>query len=148
MATSTQPSLVPPFTRESAILKVRKAEDNWNSRNPHQVSLGYTPDSIWRNRAEFIHGREEIVRCAWLAGCDGARSTVRHGIGAEFTGQAEPNEGVEHHQPGELGAGLTQLGSQDREGRGNGERLETLIFGLQAGADLVLVRQRGEGQAE
>jgi len=62
MATSTQPSLVPPFTRESAILKVRKAEDNWNSRNPHQVSLGYTPDSIWRNRAEFIHGREEIVR--------------------------------------------------------------------------------------
>src|SRR6476620_4989991 len=62
MATSTQPSLVPPFTRESAILKVRKAEDNWNSRNPHQVSLGYTPDSVWRNRAEFIHGREEIVR--------------------------------------------------------------------------------------
>jgi uncharacterized protein len=62
MATSTQSSLVPPFTRETAILKVRKAEDNWNSRNPHQVSLGYTPDSIWRNRAEFIHGREEIVR--------------------------------------------------------------------------------------
>jgi uncharacterized protein len=62
MATSVQPSLVPPFTRETAILKVRKAEDNWNSRNPHQVSLGYTPDSVWRNRAEFIQGREEIVR--------------------------------------------------------------------------------------
>lgn len=62
MATSTQAALVPPFTRETAILKVRKAEDNWNSRNPQQVSLGYTHDSVWRNRSEFITGREEIVR--------------------------------------------------------------------------------------
>lgn len=61
MVTSAQLSLVPPFTRETAILKVRKAEDSWNSRNPHQVSLGYTPDSIWRNRSEFARGREEIV---------------------------------------------------------------------------------------
>jgi len=53
--------LTPPFTRESAILKVRKAEDGWNSRNPQQVALAYTPDSVWRNRSEFIHGREEIV---------------------------------------------------------------------------------------
>jgi uncharacterized protein len=52
----------PPFTRESAILKVRKAEDGWNSRNPQQVCLAYTVDSVWRNRAEFLHGREEIVR--------------------------------------------------------------------------------------
>jgi nuclear transport factor 2 (NTF2) superfamily protein len=59
---STSPSaLVPPFTRETAILKVRKAEDAWNTRNPQQVSLAYTPDSAWRNRSEFINGREEIV---------------------------------------------------------------------------------------
>ena len=55
-------NLIPPFTRDSAILKVRLAEDGWNSRNPQQVSLVYTPDSVWRNRAEFIQGREEIVR--------------------------------------------------------------------------------------
>jgi hypothetical protein len=56
-----QVSLVPPFVRETAIQKVRKAEDGWNSRNPQQVALVYTPDSKWRNRAEFIQGREEIV---------------------------------------------------------------------------------------
>jgi uncharacterized protein len=53
MTTSTL-QLVPPFTRETATLKVRKAEDGWNSRTP--------PDSVWRNRSEFINGREEIVR--------------------------------------------------------------------------------------
>ena len=52
---------IPPFTRESAILKVRMAEDGWNSRDPHRVSLAYTNDSRWRNRAEFINGRAEIV---------------------------------------------------------------------------------------
>ena len=51
----------PPFELEEAIIKARKAEDAWNSKNPEQVSLAYTPDSAWRNRAEFIHGREEIV---------------------------------------------------------------------------------------
>jgi nuclear transport factor 2 (NTF2) superfamily protein len=61
MSTSTL-QLVPPFTRETATLKVRKAEDAWNSRNPQQVSLAYTHDSVWRNRSEFINGREEIVR--------------------------------------------------------------------------------------
>jgi nuclear transport factor 2 (NTF2) superfamily protein len=60
--TDTAPAaLVPPFTRETAILKVRKAEDNWNSRNPAQVALRYTVDSRWRNRSEFLAGREEIV---------------------------------------------------------------------------------------
>jgi uncharacterized protein len=60
---STQPqSLVPPFTRETAAAKVRKAEDNWNSRDPEKVSLGYTVDSKWRNRAEFVNGRDEIVQ--------------------------------------------------------------------------------------
>jgi nuclear transport factor 2 (NTF2) superfamily protein len=61
MSTQAQVSLVPPFTRETAILKVRKAEDAWNSRDPQRVSLGYTVDSKWRNRAEFVNGREEIV---------------------------------------------------------------------------------------
>ncbi|MFD8072687.1 nuclear transport factor 2 family protein [Streptomyces sp. NBC_00510] len=51
----------PPFTRETAIEKVRLAEDAWNSRDPEKVSLAYTPDSRWRNRGEFVHGREEIV---------------------------------------------------------------------------------------
>ncbi len=61
MSAQAQVSLVPPFTRESAILKVRKAEDAWNSRDPQRVSLSYTVDSKWRNRAEFVNGREEIV---------------------------------------------------------------------------------------
>ena len=52
---------VPPFTRESAIQKVRLAEDAWNTRDPENVSLAYTPDSRWRNRAEFPTGRQEIV---------------------------------------------------------------------------------------
>src|SRR5439155_17202494 len=53
--------LVPPFTRETAILKVRAAENNWNSRNTEQVARGYTVDSRWRNRSEFIDGRDEII---------------------------------------------------------------------------------------
>ena len=57
---STRPPL-PPFTRESAILKVRLAEDAWNTRDPEKVSLAYTIDSRWRNRSEFLTGREQIV---------------------------------------------------------------------------------------
>jgi nuclear transport factor 2 (NTF2) superfamily protein len=53
--------LAPPFTRETAILKVRAIENNWNSRNPEQVGRSYAPDSYWRNRSEFLHGREEII---------------------------------------------------------------------------------------
>ena len=52
----------PPFTRETAIQKVRGAEDGWNSRNPEKVSLAYTEDSIWRNRSEFLQGRAAIVK--------------------------------------------------------------------------------------
>lgn len=52
---------VPPFTLETATAKVRMAEDAWNSRDPHRVSLAYTENSRWRNRAEFINGRAEIV---------------------------------------------------------------------------------------
>lgn len=53
--------LIPPFTRETASLKVRAAENKWNARDPEQVALAYTVDSRWRNRSEFINGREEIV---------------------------------------------------------------------------------------
>ena len=56
----------PPFTRETAMQKVRLAEDGWNSRDPQRVSLAYTEDSQWRNRAEFPRGRAEIV--AFLTG--------------------------------------------------------------------------------
>jgi len=52
---------LPPFNRETAIQKVRLAEDAWNSRDPEKVSLGYTVDSRWRNRSEFVNGRQEIV---------------------------------------------------------------------------------------
>ena len=55
----TRPPL-PPFTIESAAQKVRAAEDAWNSRDPARVALAYTSDSVWRNRAEFFHGREAI----------------------------------------------------------------------------------------
>ncbi|WP_413734602.1 DUF1348 family protein [Sodalis sp. RH21] len=52
---------IPPFTLETAIAKVRLAEDGWNSRDPQRVSLVYTPDTQWRNRAEIVTGREEVV---------------------------------------------------------------------------------------
>ena len=52
---------LPPFTRETAEEKVRLAENGWNSRDPVKVSLAYTPDSRWRNRAEFPRGRAQIV---------------------------------------------------------------------------------------
>ena len=58
--TEVRPPL-PPFTRETAAQKVRMAEDAWNSRDPERVALAYTPDSQWRNRAEFPVGREQIV---------------------------------------------------------------------------------------
>ena len=62
--TEQRPPL-PPFTLETATQKVRAAEDGWNSRDPVRVSLAYTPDSRWRNRAEFVTGRDAIV--AFLA---------------------------------------------------------------------------------
>jgi uncharacterized protein len=52
---------VPPFTADSAAQKVRLAEDGWNSRDPKRVALAYTPDSRWRNRAEFPVGRGQII---------------------------------------------------------------------------------------
>ncbi|KMS51928.1 50S ribosomal protein L21 [Novosphingobium barchaimii LL02] len=57
---------LPPFTAETAAQKARMAEDAWNSRDPEKVSLAYTPDSVWRNRGEFLSGRDAIV--AFLTG--------------------------------------------------------------------------------
>jgi len=56
----TRPPL-PPFTRDTAMQKVRAAEDGWNTRDPERVALAYSTQSRWRNRAEFIVGREQIV---------------------------------------------------------------------------------------
>ena len=59
MTDAPRPPL-PPFTPESAAQKARAAEDAWNSRDPARVALAYTPDSVWRNRSEFLQGREAI----------------------------------------------------------------------------------------
>jgi nuclear transport factor 2 (NTF2) superfamily protein len=81
----------PPFTRKTATQKVRMAEDAWNTRDPHRVALAYTPDSTWRNRAEFLTGREAIqqfLQRKWskeleyrlikeLWACEGAHIAVR-----------------------------------------------------------------------
>ncbi len=56
---------LPPFTRETAIQKIRAAEDAWNSRDPERCASAYTPDSRWRNRSTFLAGRTEII--AFLA---------------------------------------------------------------------------------
>ena len=52
---------LPPFTLETATRKVQAAEDAWNTRDPVRVSLAYTPDTEWRNRADFVNGREQVV---------------------------------------------------------------------------------------
>ncbi len=64
---------VPPFTAETAAQKVRTAEDAWNTRDPERVALAYTEDSEWRNRAEFLSGREAIkafLRRKWAKALD------------------------------------------------------------------------------
>ncbi len=58
MANSEARPPLPPFTRETAIQKIRQAEDGWNSRDPARVALVYSPDTRWRNRSEFLNGRE------------------------------------------------------------------------------------------
>ena len=58
--TSTDRPPLPPFNAETAAQKARMAEDAWNSRDPARVALAYTPDSRWRNRAEFLQGRDAI----------------------------------------------------------------------------------------
>ena len=58
---NTQRPPLPPFTLETAVEKVRLAEDGWNSRDPEKVALAYTVDSYWRNRVEFVQGRAAII---------------------------------------------------------------------------------------
>ncbi len=53
--------LIPPFTYEIAVRKVRLAEDAWNSRDPERIALAYSPETRWRNRSEFLEGREAVV---------------------------------------------------------------------------------------
>jgi nuclear transport factor 2 (NTF2) superfamily protein len=53
---------LPPFTEETARTKVQAAEDAWNTRDPDRVALAYTPDTRWRNRSEFLVGRDEVIR--------------------------------------------------------------------------------------
>jgi nuclear transport factor 2 (NTF2) superfamily protein len=67
LQTPKPPAVVaPPFSFETATLKVRLAEDGWNSRDPDRVALAYSEDSVWRNRSEFIVGRNEIRKfLAW-----------------------------------------------------------------------------------
>jgi nuclear transport factor 2 (NTF2) superfamily protein len=60
MTDAPRPPL-PPFTEETARIKVRAAEDGWNGRNPERVALAYTADSVWRNRSEFFLGRDAIT---------------------------------------------------------------------------------------
>jgi hypothetical protein len=65
--------IVPPFTVETATKKVQMAEDAWNSQDPERVALAYSADSEWRNRTEFLHGREEIkafLRRKWAKELD------------------------------------------------------------------------------
>ena len=105
--TATRPPL-PPFTRETAIQKVRLAEDGWNSRDPEKVALAYTIDSRWRNRAEFPSGRQEIIeflRRKWakeldyrlikeLWAHDGNRIAVRFAYEWQFVGGQMTNSAV------------------------------------------------------
>lgn len=58
---SDQRPPMPPFDLDGAIRKVQAAEDAWNTRDPHRVSLAYTPDSVWRNRDQFLTGRPAII---------------------------------------------------------------------------------------
>ena len=69
----TPTDIRPPFTLETALAKVQTAENAWNSRDPERVALAYTEDSDWRNRAEFLRGRDEIrafLRRKWAKELD------------------------------------------------------------------------------
>lgn len=69
----SQQPIKPPFTEETAILKVQTAQDAWNTRDSERVALAYSEDSQWRNRTEFLHGREEIkafLRRKWAKELD------------------------------------------------------------------------------
>jgi nuclear transport factor 2 (NTF2) superfamily protein len=118
MTSAASSPIVPPFTRESAALKVRAAEDGWNTRDPQRVALAYSIDSRWRNRSEFVNGREEIVAFLtrkWsreleyrlikeLWAFDGARIAVRFAYEShDSTGQWFRSYGNENWEFGDDG---------------------------------------------
>ena len=124
MSTPSKPvmNLVPPFTRETAILKIRAVEDNWNTRDPERVVKGYTLDCHWRNRAEFLNGRAEVLaflKRKWAAeldyrlikelwGLDGNRIAVR------FAHESHNDSGQRYRSSGNEnwefdGAGLSRI---------------------------------------
>ncbi len=136
MTRAASSPIVPPFTRESATLKVRGAEDGWNTRDPQRVALAYSIDSRWRNRSEFVHGREEIVAFLtrkWsreleyrlikeLWAFDGARIAVRFAYEShDAAGQWFRSYGNENWEFGEDGlmhhryASINDLPIQDSE---------------------------------
>lgn len=84
---------LPPFTMDTAVQKVRMAENAWNSRDPEKVSLAYTEDSFWRNRCEYLHGREAIV--TFLKRKWSANSTIawsrNFGVSAKIAWQSGSN---------------------------------------------------------
>ena len=80
------PALRPPFTAETAVLKVQAAEDAWNTRDPERVALAYSLDSEWRNRTEFLRGREEIkafLRRKWAKELDSRLKKTLWGFRAD-----------------------------------------------------------------
>jgi nuclear transport factor 2 (NTF2) superfamily protein len=119
MTTPTAPRPpLPPFTAESAAQKVRLAEDAWNSRDPERVALAYTVDSLWRNRSEFLRGRDAIrafLQRKWereldyrlikeLWACAGNRIAVRFAYEwHDDTGQWFRSYGNENWEFDELG---------------------------------------------
>jgi uncharacterized protein (TIGR02246 family) len=99
------PSVVKPaFTLETATAKVQAAQDAWNSRDPERVALAYTPDSEWRNRVEFLHGREEIkafLRRKWSKELDyrlkktlGVSATIGSPSALNMSGATTPASGI------------------------------------------------------
>jgi uncharacterized protein len=136
---------LPPYTPDTARVKVQAAEDAWNTRDPQRVSLAYTPDSRWRNRDRFITGREEIVAFLtekWareldyvlrksLWGCLGNRMAVRfqyewHDAGGQWH-RSYGNELWEFDENGLMArreASINDVGIDESERRYTGPRTE------------------------
>jgi len=101
-------ALVPPFTEETALAKVKMAEDLWNTRDPDRVALAYTEDSEWRNRTEFLKGREDIrlfLRRKWAKELDYRLRKTLWGfrgnrMAVSFEYESHDDSGQWHHSYG------------------------------------------------
>jgi nuclear transport factor 2 (NTF2) superfamily protein len=108
MASATMQRPLPPFTRESAIQKVRLAEDAWNSRDPQKVASAYSSTSRWRNRSEFINGRDQIIAFLsrkWVKGLEyrlieELRAFTENRIAVRFAYEWHDNSGHWHRSYG------------------------------------------------